>query len=128
MDGFQQRLGVKEKDPDYEYRWLNDDKTRIATKTQDDDWDLVKSDKEDSHGDSDTVRRQVGVKPNGDPLFAYLARKPKRFCDEDRAKKQEALDEQWSELARGKRGDPTNIGGSEGYVATSTTIRDGRRS
>ena len=117
MDGMVgQRLTVEEdkKAKDHRYRWINDDKSRIAAKTEQDDWDLV----------ADEPRRQVGVKPTGEPLYAHLARKPEEFCVEDEARKQRALDEQMNELAQGRRGDTHEVG----YVATDVSLRDGRRS
>lgn len=130
IDGYRMRLSIPEKyrkDAEHEYRWINDDKSRIAALTEQDDWDLVKADDIESHAGSDTVCRQVGTKANGEPLFAYLARKPKEFCEEDRAKKQRSLDETMDQLAAGRRGDPVNMGGEAGYVATDTHVRDGRR-
>lgn len=131
IDGYRMRLAIPPKyrdDKAHEYRWINDDKSRVFELTKEDDWDQVTTDDIDSHDGANTVRRQVGTKANGEPLFAHLVRKPKRYCDEDRAKKQRLLDEQMEQLARGRRGDSANLGGEAGYVATDTHIRDGRRS
>jgi len=129
IDGHRMRLAIPpqyKNDKENEYRWINDDRSRVFDLTKQDDWDQVPSDSGDDG--ANTVRRQVGTKPNGDPLFAHLVRKPKEFCEEDRAKKQAALDETMDQLAGGKRGDEVNIGGAAGYVATDVNIRDGRRS
>lgn len=128
MDGYRYRLSIPpqyQKDKEHNYRWINDDKSRVFDLTKEDDWDQVQAEGQDG---ASTVRRQVGTKQNGEPLFAHLVRKPKEFCAEDEAKKQAALDETFEQLAAGKRGDPVSLGGGQtGYVATDTTIRDGRR-
>ena len=43
INGMFLRLGVDPatKDPNYEYRWINDDKGRLQAMTQQDDWDFV---------------------------------------------------------------------------------------
>lgn len=128
MDGTRRHLDVIHKDPGFEYHWFNDNGMRLDDMTKRDDWDMVVSDEEISHGNGATVRRQVGTKPNGDSLFAYLCRKPKEFCDEDRAKKQAVLDEQMSGISSRRRGDAIGMGGHTGYVAAEASIRDGRRS
>lgn len=113
-------------DKDNEYRWINDDKSRVHDLTKQDDWDIVHTDSK-AEG-ANTVRRQVGTKANGDPLFAHLVRKPKEYCVEDRAKQAASLDETMDQIANtGNRGDTTNIGGEAAYVAADTEIRDGRR-
>jgi hypothetical protein len=128
MSGFRTRLSVGERDPNYEYRWINDDKSRVSALTKQDDWDVVQSDEEESHTGASTVTRQVGTKASGEPLMAYLVRKPKKYADEDRAKRQAALDEQMSAIGQSKRGDAIQMGGGPGYVATDTQLKDGRRS
>lgn len=128
IDGHRMRLAIPpkyRKDKENDYRWINDDKSRVFDLTKQDDWDQVQS---DSGADgANTVRRQVGTKPNGDPLFAHLVRKPKAYCEEDRAKQQAVITETMDQLAAGKRGDDANLGGEKGYIAADISIRDGRR-
>lgn len=86
------------------YRWINDEQNgRIYTMTNRDDWDLV--DAKDPDAKSDDLgakfRRAVGSHKDGSTKWAYLARKPKTFYDEDKAAEQAALDEQQSQLRRG---------------------------
>lgn len=131
MDGARMRLAIPEKyrqDPDYEYRWINDDKARVYDLTVMDDWDVVKAGDIDNHHGANSVRRQVGAKADGSALFAQLVRKPRDFCETDRAKSQARLDETMDAVtAKRKRGDPAALqGGQGGYVATDTTYRDGR--
>jgi hypothetical protein len=112
------------KDPNYEYRWLNDDGGRIQEKTQFDDWDIVTSSdmgpdyKETAARDADGgtgIRRQVG-KQDGKPVFAYLCRKPKQFHEEDQARKRADIDAMEETMRRGPLPSPQGLGQSEGYV------------
>jgi hypothetical protein len=70
-------------DPNYAYRWINDDNSRVYDLTVEDDWDICTL-KGTEAGDDDKVRRPVGTKKNGDPLYAYLVRKKKEYFDEDK--------------------------------------------
>ena len=130
MTGRGRRLAIPPQfkdDKENEYRWINDDKSRVWDLTNQDYWEKVEADDSEAVGHS--VRRQVGTKKNGDALYAHLVRKPKEFCDEDRAAKQERLDATFNQLAGGKRGDTVSLGdGQTGYVAIDTEIHDGRTS
>lgn len=90
-------------DPNYEYRWINDDPGRIEALTVHDDWDIVTD--TDLKPGTDTPGSQVstvvGTSANGAGKRAYLARKPKAFYQEDTAAKQRALDETDNALRRG---------------------------
>jgi hypothetical protein len=132
IDGARMRLAIPteyKNDPDHEYRWINDDKARVHDLTIMDDWDAVKADDIENHHGANSVRRQVGTKASGEPLFAQLVRKPRDLCDEDRAKKQALLDETMAQVtAKRTRGDPVSFGGQTGYVAADTSFRDERKS
>ena len=79
------------KDPNFEYRWVNDRAGRVRQMTVEDDWDVVDTAK--LGGDPDpaantaegTVMSRVGDKYTGERMT--LIRKPKEFYDEDRAVK-----------------------------------------
>jgi hypothetical protein len=87
-------------DPKFEYRWINDTSSgRIQSKTEADDWDVVH--KLDSANKEVPVVRNVGTGENGQPLKAFLCRKPKEFCEEDRVRKQSAISAQEEDLRRG---------------------------
>lgn len=114
------------KDPNYEYRWINDTASgRIQEKTVFDDWDVVKAEdmgKEYAQaaaakdkGDSTQIRRVVGSE-NGHPLYAYLCRKPKEFHEEDQLKKQRAIQETEDAMRRGALGSGQGISRDESYV------------
>ena len=88
------RLSVKADtmDPNYAYRWLNDESGRMHQATIQDDWDVVTdpSAKEDATGLGSGISCKVGVSADGTPLTAYLARKKKVWYEADEAKKQDA--------------------------------------
>lgn len=102
IDGMFLRLGVDPtiKDPNYEYRWINDDKGRLQACTQQDDWDFVENheaamdDRNLSQSES-RIRRVVDKTASGEPMYAYYCRKYKPWYDADQSK--------ISELAHSKR-------------------------
>ncbi len=103
------RLGISPSILDvanYEYRWINDDeRSRLHAKTQEDDWDVVRNDgsvKEDSADLGNAISRIVGTKKTGEPMRAYLCRKPKMYFDDDQKAKKAELDRQLADLRRGK--------------------------
>lgn len=104
IGGHQRKLGVNQDylDPAYEHRWINDDKMRLHSLTVQDDWDLVqdpsKSVKQDGTDLGSAISKVVGTNESGQPIRAYLARKPKRFAEEDAAKKREAIDRTMSRI------------------------------
>ncbi len=108
MDTVGKRLAVNKSMLDYDkfaYRFINDAPARLFRMTQQDDWDIVKNDggivKQDSTDLGDAVSVIVGTKPDGSALRAFLCRKPKKYFDEDKKKKQTDLDEQLAQLRRG---------------------------
>ena len=90
----------------FAYRWINDDGVRFYALTQEDDWELAP---QNAHGpdEADTVdignavKRVVGAKPDGSPMYAYLCRKLRKFYDDDAADKQARLDEELEQIRRG---------------------------
>jgi len=87
-------------DPDYIYRWVNDDASRLRMVTKMDDYDYVDAseidgfnpdDESDSEG-GERVRMIVGEKKNGNPIYSYLLRKRKDFWEEDNRAQMEASD------------------------------------
>jgi hypothetical protein len=112
------------KDPNFEYRWLNDDAGRLHEKTVLDDWDFVADpaaqadpDMEASNADIGTrISRIVGKDTNGKPQMAYLVRKPKEFHAEDFQKAQAAITATVDDLKRGVVNDPRALTGDKAYV------------
>jgi len=92
------RLNVSGKDPNYEYRFVNDIGDRIEI-FQQAGYELV--DKSEhrigdsrldiSKGDGTHASVSVGVKPNGEGQKAYLMRIKKEWYEEDQAKKLEDI-------------------------------------
>lgn len=111
------------KDPNYEYRWINDTAGgRIMDKTQADDWDQVTKTDLSKEGYSvnsldtgDAIKRVVGSQ-DGRPLYAYLCRKPKEFYEEDKQAEQAKIDELEEQILRGQTSDPKGLGGPHSYV------------
>lgn len=99
-------------------RWINDTTGRLEGKTVHDDWDIVREniDPEKDNGEGTPVRRLVGVKPDGQPLYAYLCRKPEEFYREDRAKEQKSIDETEAALKRGEVKGQEALTGPHAYV------------
>lgn len=102
------RLGVSEDLLDFDkfaYRWFNDTPggARLFDKTKSDDWDIVGQDggilKSDATDGAVSVI--VGSTANGDPLRAYLCRKPKAYYDEDKAAKAAELEAQLNRMRHG---------------------------
>ncbi|MEM8615313.1 MAG: hypothetical protein AAGF20_00105 [Pseudomonadota bacterium] len=114
-----QTMGMKlevtfEKDPAYEYRWINEgvDGQRLFDKTKRDDWDVVSKDGEPSDNVGSAVRRAVGG-TNSDPIYAYLCRKPKDLFDEDYLRKQEHNNKLMSAIREGQAPVPAGKGLTE---------------
>jgi len=89
-------------DPNYEYRWINEgvDGQRLYDKTQNDDWDVVTKDGEQSDGPGSAVRRAVGQTVAG-PVYAYLCRKPKSLCEADKRESQRRNDKMMDYIRNG---------------------------
>lgn len=116
-------------DPNYEYRWINDEPGRVYNLTQADDWEVVKT--SELQGDKDksvgtTVERIVD-KATG--RRAILVKKLKDYYADDKAKEQARIDEIDEQLKRG--GTPSSQGlahTAEAYIPSGgISIRDGRK-
>ncbi len=90
INGMFLRLGVDPatKDKSYEYRWINDDKGRLQSLTQQDDWDFVANheaslDDRNMNETETRIRRVVDKTASGEPMYAYWCRKYKPWYDED---------------------------------------------
>lgn len=134
--GRMRNLGITgELDPNYEYRWVNDEPGRMYNLTQADDWDVVKvgdlgeahqKDKGVGTGIERVVDRVTGKR-------AVLLRKPKHYYLEDKAKAQRAIDETEAGMRQGRtKGAESLTGGREAaqaYVpAGGISIANGARS
>jgi len=133
MDG-QKNLSVEgHLDPNYEYRWINDDPGRVYRLTQRDDWDRVTETMLGGRDDRDKgvgagVERIVG---KSDGKKAILVRKPKEFYVEDARQKQARIDEGEAAMKRGETRSPDGLRESDpgkSYVpAGGISFKDGPR-
>ena len=95
------RLSIPEeyKDPNYVYRWINDNLDRVKLKTTQDDWDIVHEHElpnatvKQGEGEGTPIKRIVGRGPDGLPMPAYLCRKRKDYYQADKAKEQKAIED-----------------------------------
>lgn len=125
------------KEPGYVYRWVNDEPGRLHAKTVEDDWDYVDS-KPIANGSAEgadknsglgtRIERIVGQTDGGQPLKAFLMRKPAEFHDQDKKREQHDIDERVAGIKRGQA--PTQAGdnGSYAYVPTGGIKLDEGRS
>jgi hypothetical protein len=101
------RLGVPDtaKNPELEYRWINDDaRGRLFEMTNNDTWDHVTSDEialdGRNSGTGTRIERVVGTAENGRPLKAYLCCKPKAWHAEDESTRLSAHNELMAQIRR----------------------------
>ena len=95
------------KDPNFEYRWINDSPGRIEQYTVHDDWDVTK---EDRNGESWEVRRPVGPGPDGRPLYAVLCQKRKEYYEQDKAEEEKSIKAQEDAMRVGPPPSPHGLG------------------
>jgi hypothetical protein len=86
------------KDNNFVYRWFNDAPGRIEAKTIEDDWDVVV---EKKNGTNTEIRRPVDSGRTGQPLYAYLCRKPKHLYEQDKAEEQKVITAQENAMRKG---------------------------
>lgn len=114
------------KDPNFVYRWVNNNPGRVKQLTQMDDYEVVSS--EDGGIDSGTsegtvVKRTVDRK-EGDE--AVLLRKPRHFYEADKAEEQKLIDARDESLREGQTPGSEGLSGSEAYVPGGRKGHDGR--
>lgn len=129
------KLGVSESILDrqkFEYRWINDNGGRIEQMTTADDWDLVPDPKMQGKPDADglgsIISKVVGKGESGQPMRAYLARKPRQFYEEDQRDKRDSIKRTMDSIKRGEPQTEAPALGKAGYVPSSgIQIKDGRQ-
>lgn len=112
-------------DKDHEYYWANDVDSRIYDLTVDDDYDHVtRSNPEAS--EEEKVRRPVGTKPTGEPMYAYLLRKPKVYAEDDRKERLATIEEREKGILRSPKTSPEDDRSEDvSYVVWGNTIKHG---
>lgn len=121
-------------DPNYVYRWINDDPGRIHALTVNDDYDLVtyamtgETPAEKDKGVGSAIER-IADKATGKRTI--LVRKPRDYYLADKAKEQSSLDEFDAAIKRGESKDPNSLQASDPsktYVPRGgIVVQDGRK-
>lgn len=105
LEGKRRRLAVNEASLDrdkYEYRFANDVGGRIFDLTQNDDWEVVPNDgNQTSVSEGTNVARNVGTTDKGEGIRSVLLRKPRKYYNDDEAAKQRRIDETESSIRGG---------------------------
>ena len=117
LTGLRQKLYVsdKYKKPGYKYRWFNDHQSKLYDAERAwwsfvTDPDIVVGEGEDGKDDLSTkVRRKVGTRDNGSPIYAYLMKIQEKFYREDFEVYNRNLDVTDAAIKRG-----AHIGGEPG--------------
>lgn len=105
-------------DPNYEYRFINDDPGRVFQLTQQDDWDLVNSEDLNPNAKDKGVGTPVErVVDKRSGKKAVLVRKRKDWYLADKAKEQASIDETEASLKRGVTPSPEGLSAKEGARA-----------
>ncbi len=108
------------KDPNFEYRWVNDRPGRVQQLTQADDYDVVPG--VTSEGSTET---RVADKSSGER--AVLLRKPKEFYESDKRSEQKVLDARDESMRRAPPPSAEGLSGSDNaYVPGGRNIVGGR--
>lgn len=89
----------------YQYRWVNDEGTRLHDLTVKDDYEVVHDRsgtlKIDGAGTGAEVAVPVGMGEHGKAVKAVLLRKPKKFYDDDQAAEQRRIDDVETSMKQG---------------------------
>lgn len=109
----------------FAYRWINDQGGRIDQMTKADDYELVrdptKAGKPDSDGEGTVISKVVGRGEAGQPMKAYLARKPRNFYEEDQADKKASINKTMESIKRGAPQTDAPDLGAAGYIPGGST-------
>lgn len=106
---------VGEQDPNFVYRWVNDEPGRLHALTVADDWEVVASDQKGPKdvslgtGSERIVDRRTGKR-------AILLRKRKDYYVSDKAKEQAMIDDTEKSIKRGQLKSETGQPEAGGYV------------
>lgn len=116
------KLAVPDKDPNYEYRWVNNRPGRVHQLTKNDDWDVAPEQNGPGLG---TIGERTVDKTTGEQ--AILLRKPKEFYDEDQREKEKLLKSRDDAMRRGPPTAPADGDGDDKtYVPGGRNIVNGR--
>lgn len=118
------KLAIPNKDPNYEYRWVNDRPGRVQQLTVHDDWDKAPETMAGAGLGSSVTERNVDSYTGE---RAVLLRKRKEFYDADKAEEAKALDARDEAMRRGPLPTPENaVDADKQYVPGGRNIVNGR--
>lgn len=93
-------------DANYVYRWIVDRPGRVETLTKQDDYDFVIkqeiADDARQTGGGSRIERHAGTDAQGQPVRAYLVRKPREYYEHDKRAEQQDLSKRMSAIKRGR--------------------------
>jgi hypothetical protein len=114
------------KDPNFQYRWVNNVPGRVKQLTQMDDYEVVSS--EDGRIDAGTAEGTVVKRTvdRNEGEEAVLLRKPRHFYEADKAEEQKLIDARDEQLRAGAAPSSEGLSGSEAYVPGGRKGHDGR--
>lgn len=134
--GMKLHVPEEAKDPNFTYRWFNDEPGRIHAKTKADDWDLVDLDQmqglaepeKQAEGGTRVARfaEKGATGAGGQPRKAFLARKRKDYYEADNAKRQSRLSAVEESLRVAPPQTPGGLTGDIAYVPGGRNIIHGR--
>jgi hypothetical protein len=111
------------KDPDFEYRFINNRPGRVQQLTKMDDYDIVSAADVESKSIGTTVER-IGNSRDGESMI--LVRKPKAYHEADRAKAWAKIDATEDAMRRAAPASPEGLSGPTAYVPSGKNTINGR--
>lgn len=126
IDGPALRLGVPEerKDPNWDYRWVNDSDMRIHNMIQR-DWEFAESELDVSNTDTgmgSRVERTVNERSTKGPQKGFLMKKPKEIYEEDQAAKEAKRKQLEKSMEKGQAQSAEGLQGPHSYVVPGTKL------
>lgn len=104
-------------------RWINDAANRMYNLTKADDYDPVSFD--GGEAPEQQVRRPVGTDEAGQPIYAYLCRKPLPFFEEDQQRKVEQTQVAEKGVLESVQAEPGKSPEGNTYALPGNTINRG---
>lgn len=109
-------------DTDHTYRWVNDVDNRIHDLTIEGEWDVCTTANPET-SEEVKLRKPVGTKDTGEPMFAYLCRQPVAFFNEDQAAKVDLINAEEKAALSGQT--KNSELGDAGYATKGNIIKRG---
>lgn len=129
VGGLRDILTIRNKDPNYEYRWAKDSAGRIEY-LKERGWEVVEDDLEVGQKTVDSPTGKVGkalTRFGGAGVTLVAMRIPKEWYDEDQARKQELVDDLETTMQRDVRNGQIPGQNQPGYVPEGGGLQITRR-